>query len=787
MPKEEFIDIKKGLTQKEVEERVEKNLVNYDTSAKTKTVKQIVAENIVTLFNIINLILAGAVILVGSFKNLAFMGIIICNTLISIFQQLRSKKTLDKLQVVSESKIKVRRDGEDILLSLDKIVKDDIISLVVGNQVVVDSIIREGFVEVDESFVTGEADTVIKKVGDLLLSGSFIVGGSAICQVKNVGKDNYTAKIATDTKYIKPVSSEIMRSLNKIVRTISIFIVPIAILLFYRQLYLEDNNVSNAVINTTAAIIGMIPEGLVLLTSTVLAVSVYILSKRQVLVQDLYCIETLARVDVLCLDKTGTITEGKMEVVGDESLTDEDVGRVALFIAQELNEENPTAGAIRKYYQEALSLEVREKIVFSSKRKYSGVELVDGSVYVMGSPEFVLRDEVSKYQKKITEYSINYRLLVVAKAKDKNLKNVEVLGFIFIQDKIRENAKATLDYFQKQGVTLKIISGDNPLTVKSIAKRAGFPDGLKEIDATTLKTEQDIMKAVLEYDIFGRVTPEQKRDFVIALQNHSHTVAMTGDGVNDVLALKEADCSVAMASGSDATKNVSQLVLLDSDFSSMPSIVEEGRRTINNIERSSSLFLVKTIYASILALIFIFLEVPYPFIPIQLTLASISTIGIPSFMLSFEANHERVRGKFLPNVLKRSLPAALTIVFNILLITAVSSLSNLEYAQTSTISVFMTGFVTFMLLYTISKPFNIFRKILFVSMFSIFIFGFIFLKDIFSFASINLEMMVIIVVCVALSYFLYHFFNKKVGDYFIQVERNRKLKLKKILKKQENA
>lgn len=776
------VDIKKGLTIDDVEDRYNKKLVNYDTSVDTKTVKEIVLENILTLFNIINLILACAVIIVGSFKNLAFMGIIIANTLISTFQQLRSKRILDKLQIVAENKVLVRREGVDNYLNINEIVMDDIIILKAGNQVVVDSILRSGNVSVDESFVTGESDTIYKKSGDHLLSGSFIVSGEAICQVEHIGVDNYTAKISSDTKYIKAVSSEIMRSLNKIVKYISMLILPVAILLFFRQLYIEGNCIENAVVNTTAALIGMIPEGLVLLTSTVLAVSVYTLSKRKVLVQDLYCIETLARVDVLCLDKTGTITVGDMEVVKEERLTKVDLGEIVSLICEETKDNNPTAIALMNKYKNKLDVVVKESFPFSSKNKYSGVLLENGTTYLMGAPEFVLKD-IGDYKQKIDEYSKNYRVLaVVSRIGDKS----DVLGFILLQDRIRDNASKTLKYFKEQGVNLKIISGDNPLTVRSIAERAGMTN-LLEIDASLLKEESDIVDAVSKYNVFGRVTPEQKRDFVIALQNLGHTVAMTGDGVNDVLALKEADCSVAMASGSDATKNVSQLVLLDSDFSAMPDIVEEGRRTINNIERSASLFLVKTIYAAILAILFIFIEEPYPFIPIQLTLASVSTIGIPSFLLSFEPNNEMVKGSFLPNVLKRSLPAALTIVLNIMIITFFKVFFNMSYYMTSTLAVFMTGFVTFILLYKICQPFNKFRGLLVILMFTIFLLGFFLLQDIFSFVNFNLKMILIVIFNGLISYYFYSFLDKKLILMFEKIAFNREERRKKILKKQENT
>lgn len=776
-------DIKQGLTIEQVTKRYEDNLVNYDTTSSTKTIKQIVLENIFTLFNIINIILSIAIILVGSYKNLAFMIIIVLNTVISILQECRSKKTLDKLKIISQSKVTVRREGIDNNLNLNEIVLDDIIVLETGNQVVVDTIIKSGEVEVDESFITGEADTVFKKVGDMVLSGSFIVSGRIIGQVEHIGKDNYTAKIISDTRYIKSNSSEIMNSLNKIVSTISVIIVPIAILLFYRQLYLDNNNIENAVVNTVAALIGMIPEGLVLLTSTVLAVSVIKLSKRKVLVQDLYCIETLARVDVVCLDKTGTITEGSMEVVEEKKESNINLGKIVTTICNELKDQNPTAIALQKYYKDKpLNEKTIKKIPFSSRRKYSGI-VTENKVYIMGAPEFVLKKNISEYREKLLEYTKDYRVIVVCSADNINLDNIKVLGFILLRDTIRKEAKPTLQYFKEQGVTLKIISGDNPNTVLNIAKRAGLPSNSKAIDATTLKTDEDIIKAVEEYSVFGRVTPELKRELIIALQNNGHTVAMTGDGVNDVLALKEADCSVAMASGSDATKNVSQLVLLDSNFASMPEIVKEGRRTINNIERSASLFLVKTVYASILAILFIFIKMPYPFIPIQLTLASVSTIGIPSFILSFEPNKDRVTGNFLPNVLKKAIPPAITIVINILLIIFISKILKLTYTQTSTLSVLMTGYTSFILLFKVCQPFNKLRGILFGSMMFLFIFGILKLKAIFSFSSFTLPMIFTTVLCIIASHYFYTLMERLLQIVLEKSKRNREDKRKELLQK----
>ena len=768
-------DINTGLTTEQVEERKAQGLVNFNTEASTKSVKQIVRENVCTLFNMINIVLAIAVICVGSFKNLTFMMIIILNTLISIVQELRSKKTLDKLQVLASSKVTSIRDGEKVKLDINEIVLDDVLCFEIGNQVVVDSVIREGEVEVDESFITGEAETVFKNKGDMLVSGSFIVSGKATCQVVHIGLDNYTAKIASDTKYIKPISSEIMRSLNKIVSTISCLIVPVGILLFSRQMYLEGNTVSQAVVNTVAALIGMIPEGLVLLTSTVLAVSVIRLSRRKVLVQDLYCIETLARVDTICLDKTGTITEGCMEVV-DTILKDSNVSleEILANLNSSLDESNPTAKALKEKFGKKETFRLKEVIPFSSKKKYSGAIYEEGA-YFFGAPEFLLKSKIKKYKDEIDMYAKDYRVLVLIQAKDKKLSGIKVLGYLLLQDKIRKEAFDTLRYFKEQGVRIKIISGDNPDTVYGIAVRAGLPRSCKKIDASTLKSDQEIIDAVEKYDIFGRVSPEQKKKFILALQSLGHTVAMTGDGVNDVLALKEADCSIAMANGSDASKNVSQLVLLDSNFSSMPHVVAEGRRTINNIERSASLFLVKTIYATILAIGFIFVEMPYPFIPIQLTLASVVTIGIPSFVLALQPNHDRVKGVFLTSVLRRAFPPAITIILNIAVVFTASNILGFSYAETSTLSVAVTGYTSFILLYKTCLPLNPLRTVLFVTMFIAFIAGFSF-RNLFSFAHFNVVMVLVIIICIIMSHHLYALIEDTENNVIDYLERRKKKK-----------
>lgn len=658
--KNKKIDI--GLTKEEVEERIKENKVNYDTSLPTKSIKTIVRENIFTLFNLINILLGVAVFCVGSYKNLLFLIVIFCNTAISIIQEINSKRAVDKLSILAQAKVNCIRDGEKQEIGINSIVLDDLLMLETGNQIVADSIILEGEVEVNESFITGESDVIYKRKGDTLLSGSFVVSGKCKAEVIHIGDENYTSKISSGAKYVKKVNSEIMKSLNGIIKIVSIAIVPIGILLFFNQLGLTENSFKNAVVNTVAAIIGMIPEGLVLLTSTVLAVSVIRLSKRKVLVQELYCIETLARVDTLCLDKTGTITEGTMEVndIIEITKSKEELEEILSEISSASDDNNSTIEAIRAKYKNKQKWKVINKIPFSSQKKWSGVCFKDKGSYIIGAPEFVLREKYDEYKERIEKYSNDYRVIIVANSEgdfiEKELPDkLEVLGFVLISDVIRKEASKTLEYFKEQGVNIKIISGDNPITVSKIAKRAGVENSEKYINMQEIKTKEQLEKAAKEYTIFGRVTPVQKKELVQALKKEGHTVAMTGDGVNDVLALKEADCSIAMASGSDATRNVAELVLLDSNFASMPEIVLEGRRTINNIERSATLFLVKTIYASILAIIFLFVNMPYPFMPIQLTLISTVTIGIPSFVLALEPNKERIKGKFLRNVISRAL------------------------------------------------------------------------------------------------------------------------------------
>ena len=701
-----------GLTDEQVQNRIKDNLVNFDSSVPTKSIKQIIFDNFFTLFNFLNLFLGIAVFLVGSYKNMLFLGIMLINTAISTFQEIHSKRIVDKLAIMAQSKVRVIRNGTETEISINDLVLDDIVIFKTGNQVPTDCIILDGDVLSNESFITGEPDSITKNKGEMLLSGSYIVGGKCIAKVEHIGEENYTAQISSGAKYVKKVNSEIMNSLNGIIKWLTFAIIPIGGLLFWNQLSLEGTTIQDAVVQSVAAVIGMIPEGLILLTSTVLAVSVIRLSKSKVLVQELYCIETLARVDTLCLDKTGTLTEGRMEVSSllPVNFEEDKLKNILANIAKASDDENPTMQAIKEYFGNSLTntFEINNKVAFSSKTKWSGINFKNEGSYILGAPEFILKDNFKNYEDEIKKYSEDYRVLLIAHSNedfiDKNLPNtITPIGFILISDVIRKEASKTLSYFKDQDVDIKIISGDNPITVSKIAKQVGVQNAENYIDMSTLKTQEEIDKAATKYTIFGRVSPTQKKDLVIALQKNGKTVAMTGDGVNDVLALKTADCSIAMANGSDATKNVSQLILLDSNFASMPKVVAEGRRTINNIERSASLFLVKTIYSSVLALLFLFLSQGYPFEPIHLSLISVVTIGIPSFMLALEPNKERIHGNFLKNIISKAIPTALTTIISILVIAFALKLGKIPESAYSSLCVIATGISGFLLLFTLSK------------------------------------------------------------------------------------
>ena len=696
--------IEEGLNDEQVASRHKSGDINYNTTVKTKTLGEIIFFNLFTLFNMINLGLGICIFLVRSYKNLLFLGVVTCNTLISIIQEIRSKRAIDKLSIINSPVANVVRNGQMKQITVEEVVLDDIIKYKRGNQVVADSIILDGTIEVNESLLTGEENSIVKYKGEILYSGSFIVSGNAICKVEKVGKDKYASKITDEAKYVKRVNSQILKTFKKIIKVLSIVIIPIGIILFFKQYSLADTTMQDAVVNTVAAMVGMIPEGLILLTSTVLAVSVIRLSRKNVLVQQLYCIETLARVDTICLDKTGTLTEGTMILEDVIRLSNHyDVENILCAYAREMSDDSPTMAAISRKYNRNVGYTVLEKETFSSEKKYSSVTFKEGK-YIMGAPE--LLDRSKEMQEVLEKYS-DYRTVLLRNEK-------ENIALILLKDKIRFKAFQTLNYLRKQDVDIKIISGDSEKVISMIARRLKFEE-IKCIDMSMVKSKS-YEKIVDEYNIFCRVTPQQKRELIRAMKKKGHTVAMTGDGVNDVLSLKESDCSIAMASGSDAARNVSELVLLDSNFDAIPKIVGEGRRTINNIERSASLFLTKTTYSTLLALLFLFISMNYPFQPIQLSLVSTLNVGFPAFILALEPNKERVKGNFFLNILKKSLPGGITIVLNIIIVMVLATTFNIDNDQISTTCVLLVSMTGFILLFKICGKFNFLRKVMFASL-----------------------------------------------------------------------
>lgn len=749
-----------GLTAEQVLQRKKAGLHNGDSGMKTKTEGQIIKENVFTFFNLLNFALGAAVILVGSPRNALFLGVIFCNIVIGSFQGIRAKRTMDKLSLISAPKANVVRDGNRRSIAVEDVVLDDILLLSSGNQICADAVVAAGECEVNESLITGESDPVLKQPGDELLSGSFVVSGSCSARVEHIGAENYAARIAGDAKYVKKRRSEIMDSIDFIVKIIGFAIIPIGALLFWKQYFVLHDTFQNSVVSTTAAIVGMIPEGLVLLISMAFAVSVIKLSARKTLVQDMYCVETLARVDTLCLDKTGTITEGTMQVdelVPLEDFTEQDMTEALRALVHNLTDDNPTFCAVQEFLPEPSGWQATALVPFSSARKWSGAFFAGKGTYVMGAGEFILGEDFAPLKPQAEEYSAHgQRVLLLAHSKEpfqgQSLPQVLVpIGFVLISDKIRREAPRTLRYFADQGVDLKVISGDNAVTVANIARKAGLDNADKYIDASTLTTDEDIRRAVREYSVFGRVTPHQKLAFVKALKEDGHTVAMTGDGVNDVLALKEADCSIAMASGSDAARNVSNLVLLDSNFASMPLVVQEGRRSINNLQRSSSLFLVKTIFSALIGVMFIFLNYSYPFEPIQQTLISSLTIGVPSFLLALEPNRDRLKGKFIFNVFRMCIPAAVTMALNILALCALSGTLGLSDAQMSTLAVIMTSMTGFFMLFKVCTPFNGLRSALFAALLSAFVVAAVGFGEFFALVELTLPMLIALVPLMAMA------------------------------------
>lgn len=761
----EKIQYEKGLSDAQVKERIEQGLVNGNYNVPTKSVSQIIRNNICTLFNLLNILLAACVLFVHSYKNMLFMGVILCNVVIGIVQEIRAKKVMDKLAVVAAPKVKVLRDGEMKETLLEQLVKDDICILKRGDQVCADSIVREGECEADESLLTGESDPVGKLEGSELLSGSFLISGEVKAQVKHVGEQNYAYQIVRDAKKFKKTKSEMLSSINFIIKIVAICIIPFAFILFLKQYYGTGQEYSEAVVGTVAAVVSMIPEGLVLLMSVILSVSVIRLSKKNTMVQDLFCIETLARVDILCLDKTGTITEGKMQLENvilferkelSREKRQEQVGQALSALMQVLSDDNPTYYAIKEHFAEGSRWKAEFTIPFSSEKKWSLASFREKGTFVLGAAEFVLGDKIEPYRKHLERYANEgVRVILLAHSehwltkgrynKQKKLPDkLEPWAFLLLSDRVRKEAAETLSFFAKEGVELKIISGDHPATVAKVAKEVGLVGAESYVDATTLKTEAELEQAASVYTVFGRVTPYQKLHLIKSLKKQGHTVGMTGDGVNDVLALRESDCSIAMQSGSEAARNVSKLVLLDSNFSSMPKILAEGRRSINNLERSAALFLEKTVYAFLLAVIFLFVSFQYPFQPIQLTLISGLTIGIPSFLLALEPNIKRVEGHFLKNVMRSAIPGGILIVFNIMFVLCMGKIIPATPEQISTLAVFATAVVSFLVILRISRPWNLFRIVMILFLIGMFLIAVFFFPALFNIVKVTVPMLFVL-------------------------------------------
>lgn len=746
----------KGLSSVEVEKRIKDGKINISENLKTKSIKRIFYDNIVTLFNLINIVLFVALLLVGSYKNLLFIGVMLVNIIIGIFQEIRSKRSVDKLSILSERKITVLRDGAEQENAKEDIVLDDIIILSRGDQIPADCVLVSGECKVNESLLTGESDLISKKVNDEMLSGSFISAGKCCAKVSKVGADCYAAKINAEAKYIKKVNSQILNSFNFIIKLCTFVMFPIGVFFFFNQLGIENGNIQQTVISTVAALIGMIPKGMILLTSSVLAVSIIRLSRKKVLVQEMYCIETLARVDVLCLDKTGTLTADSMDVTDVISFgaSDDEIKTVLSSIVCASDEINATLDAIKVYSTDVTPIKATEFYQFSSETKWSGGCFDNGKTYILGAAEFVFKDR-EKYKEvfsKIDEIKKTVRVLTLAVSEQKIMnselpEDLQPLAVILIKDKLRDNVNETIDYFKKQGVTLKVISGDSVKTVQNIAQEVGITGAENAVDMTTVTTDEQLKEAAEKCNVFGRVTPAQKKSLVLALQEKGHSVAMTGDGVNDVLALKEADCSIAMASGSDAARNVSQLVLVNNDFAAMPSVVAEGRRTINNIERSSALYLVKTIYSVILSILFIFFNSQYPFEPIQLTLIGAFTVAIPSFVLALQPNHNRIKGNFTAKIFAHAVPSAVCVILNITMVVCLKNLFGVANPdELSTICVYLTALSGFLLVVRLSLPINLLRGIMLAVSVGGVVLGSIFFGDLFSVVQLSFEAVIMLVV-----------------------------------------
>ena len=775
-------DPAEGLSPQEIKLRQSNGLSNIMPPSNTKSEGQIIKENVLTFFNLIFLVLALCLCLVGSFKNLMFLLVAVANTVVGSFQEIRAKRAVDKLTLVAAGTAKAIRSGQRVSVRTDQLVRDDIVEFAAGDQICADAVVRDGQLQVNESLLTGEADAILKNPGDTLKSGSFVISGRARVQLTHVGSESYAAKLAAEARRnVRSTKSEMMLSLTKLITVVGIALIPLGIILFLRHFLsvFQGLPLRDSVESTVSALIGMIPEGLYLLTSVAIAASCLKLSRKRVLVQDMNCIETLAHVDVLCVDKTGTITEPTMEVtdvypLNSERFSYDDIEKILAAFYHGEEPDNETARAMGQQFAGETTWRAVKRMAFSSSTKWSGADFGENGRYVVGAPEFIMGDRYDSIRSEAEPWSERgCRVLLLAAYDtvfdDGPLQSAHVapIALVFLSNLLRPDAQETFRYFASQGVSVRVISGDNPITVAQVAARAGIENADRYVDAMTLSTEQDFEEAVKYYTVFGRVTPEQKRYLVRAFQKQGHTVAMTGDGVNDVLALKDANCGIAMASGSQAASQVAQIVLLNSQFSAMPAIVAEGRRVINNIQRAASLFLVKNIFSFALTLLLLFIDMPYPLLPIQLSLISTFTIGIPSFFLALEPNYARVEGKFMRNVIRRAMPGGLTNLTIVLLAGFFTSTFGLSNEQLNTICVWVMSAVGLVTLYHVSVPFTRLRLAVLAAMTAAMLFSLLVIPAFFDLPTLNassaLILVTLLLACPTVMRFFRVIFDKRVA------------------------
>lgn len=775
-------DPAEGLSPQETKLRQSNGLSNIMPPSNTKSEGQIIKENVLTFFNLIFLVLALCLCLVGSFKNLMFLLVAVANTVVGSFQEIRAKRAVDKLTLVAAGTAKAIRSGQRVSVRTDQLVRDDIVEFAAGDQICADAVVRDGQLQVNESLLTGEADAILKNPGDTLKSGSFVISGRARVQLTHVGSESYAAKLAAEARRnVRSTKSEMMLSLTKLITVVGIALIPLGIILFLRHFLsvFQGLPLRDSVESTVSALIGMIPEGLYLLTSVAIAASCLKLSRKRVLVQDMNCIETLAHVDVLCVDKTGTITEPTMEVtdvypLNSERFSYDDIEKILAAFYHGEEPDNETARAMGQQFAGETTWRAVKRMAFSSSTKWSGADFGENGRYVVGAPEFIMGDRYDSIRSEAEPWSERGCRVLLLAAYDTTFDDgplqsahVAPIALVFLSNLLRPDAQETFRYFASQGVSVRVISGDNPITVAQVATRAGIENADRYVDATTLSTEQDFEEAVKYYTVFGRVTPEQKRYLVRAFQKQGHTVAMTGDGVNDVLALKDANCGIAMASGSQAASQVAQIVLLNSQFSAMPAIVAEGRRVINNIQRAASLFLVKNIFSFALTLLLLFIDMPYPLLPIQLSLISTFTIGIPSFFLALEPNYARVEGKFMRNVIRRAMPGGLTNLTIVLLAGFFTSTFGLSNEQLNTICVWVMSAVGLVTLYHVSVPFTRLRLAVLAAMTAAMLFSLLVIPAFFDLPVLNassaLILVTLLLACPTVMRFFRVIFDKRVA------------------------